>query len=511
MRICKQALSIWLCVALIVPLDGCKKTQESPNQQAQQAQAEAPPATSYASPTPDQLYQLVAPIALFPDNLLAQVLAASTFPDQVSAAYQWMQQNSGLKGAQLMQTVNEQPWDPSVKGLTQFPDVLQQMSSNLSWTSSLGDAYFNIPQSVMNAVQVMRQRAQQAGTLQSNQQQTVSVEKQAPASAPPAQASSGQPQVTVVQPPAQTIVIQPAQPEVVYVPTYNPTTVYGAPVAAYPGYSTGEMVATSLLSFGVGIAVGAAMSNSCCGWGWNSWGAGWNNSTVVYNRNTYISNSNTFVNRNNYNRNANYNNVNRNNINANNINANNINANNINRNNYNGNNVNRNNVNPNNRVNNFNTSPTFNQNRNQTQYRNQNGSSLAQQRTGTQPGFNQQNRAGSNAGQSRPSTRNPNQGNLAQQRAGTQPNFNQQNRAGGGQQQIQRQPQRGYGGQANRDTGNGAFSNYSQGGNARTNSARGQQSLQGGAGRTSAGSGSRAPASTGSRGSGRGAGGRSRR
>lgn len=514
MGIWKQALSILLCIALIVPLDSCKKTQESSNAPTQTAQAQAPPATSYASPTPDQLYQLVAPIALFPDNLLAQVLAASTFPDQISAAYQWLQQNSGLKGQQLLQEVNQQSWDPSVKGLTQFPDVLQQMSSNLSWTSSLGDAYFNIPQSVMNAVQVMRQRAQQAGTLQSNQQQTVSVEPQAPGSAPTAQASSGQPQVTVVQPPPQTIVIQPAQPDVVYVPTYNPTTVYGSPVPVYPGYSTGAMVATSLLSFGVGIAVGAAMNNSCCGWGWNSWGAGWNNSTVVYNRNTYISNSNTFVNRNNY---ANYNNVNRNNynnVNTNNINRNNYNANNINRNNVNRNNVNRDNVNPNNRANNFGNTPTFNQNRNQTQYRNQNANNLAQQRPGTQPNFNQQNRGNSNqqnraanAGQARGGM---NQGNLAQQRGGTQPSFNQQNRAGAGTQQIQRQPQRGYGEQSNRDAGKGAFSNYSQGGNARTNSARGQQSLQGGGGRAPA-SGQRASASTGSRGNGRAAGGRSRR
>jgi hypothetical protein len=499
MLICKQTLSILLCVALTVPLDSCKKTQES---SSATQQAQAPPATSYASPTPDQLYQLVAPIALFPDNLLAQVLAASTFPDQVSAAYQWLQQNSGLKGQQLMQTVDQQPWDASVKGLTQFPDVLQQMAGNLSWTSALGDAYFNIPQSVMNAVQVMRQRAQQAGTLQSNQQQTVSVQPQAPASAPPAEASSGQPQVTVVQAPPQTIVIEPAQPDVVYVPTYNPTTVYGAPVVAYPGYSTGAMVATSLLSFGVGIAVGAAMSNNCCGWGWNSWGCGWHNSTVVYNHNTYISNSNTFVNRNNYYRNANYNNANRN--------YNNYNANNINR-----NNINRNNVNPNNRVNNFGTTPSFNQNRNQAQYRNQNANSLAQQRNGAQPNFNQ-NRAGNNAGQSRPGAINANQGNLAQQRAGKQSNFNQQNRAGAGQQQIQRQPQRGYGQQGNRDAGNGAFSNYGPGGNASINSARGQQSLQGGGARASAstgsrGGGARAPASTGSRGGGRAAGGRSRR
>jgi hypothetical protein len=212
---------------------------------------------------------MVAPIALFPDNLVAQVLAASTYPDQVTAAYQSVQQNSNLKGQDLMQAVDKQPWDASVKGPTQFPDVLQQTATNLSWTSALGDAYYNVPQSVMNAVQIMRQRACQSGNLKSNQQQTVSLQNQAAGTAP--QASSDQ--VTVVQAPPQTIVIQPAQPQVVYVPTYNPTAVYGAPVPAYPGYSTGAMVATGLISFGVGVAVGAAICGGrCCGWGWNSWG-----------------------------------------------------------------------------------------------------------------------------------------------------------------------------------------------------------------------------------------------
>src|SRR5215467_11553801 len=312
MRLCQQLLSVSLSMCLIVGTDGCSKKSETAKQAQSSQQAQAP-ATTYATPTPDQLYQLVAPIALFPDNLVAQVLAASTYPDQVSAAWTWLQQNSSLKGQQLMEAANQQPWDASVKGLTQFSDVLQQMATNLSWTSALGDAYFNIPQSVMNAVQVMRQRAYQAGNLKSNQQQNVQVQNQAPGTAPPPPASSGEPQTTIVEPPPQTIIIQPAQPEVVYVPTYNPTVVYGAPVAAYPGYSTGAMVATSLISFGLGIAVGAAMNNSCCGWGWNSWGCGWHSSTVVYNRNVYISNSNTFVNRNNtfvnrnnyYNRNVN--------------------------------------------------------------------------------------------------------------------------------------------------------------------------------------------------------------
>jgi Protein of unknown function (DUF3300) len=456
----KQALSVFLCTSVMISvagLDGCSKKQAEPSGQAQQQpQQGQAPATTYATPTADQLYQLVAPIALFPDNLVAMVLAASTFPDQVTTAYQWLQQNSNLKGQQLSEAANQQPWDNSVKGLTQFPDVLNQMATNLSWTSALGDAYYNIPQSVMNAVQVMRQRAYQAGNLKSTQQQNVTVQNQAPGSAAPAPASSGEAQTTIVQPPSQTIVIQPAQPEVVYVPTYNPTVVYGAPVAAYPGYSTGDMVATSLISFGVGMAVGAAISGGggCCGWGYNSWGCGWNNSTVVYNHNTYISNSNTFANRNNYyNRNnANFNNVNRNNINANNINRNNVNANNLNR---------------NNRTNNF-SEPRFNQNLNQKQFGNENAQNLAGQRGGGQPNLNQQNRGGG-------------QPNFNQQNRGGQ----QQNRAGSNQgrannlNQNQRQPQRGYGEQGTRGAGNSAFGDYSKGGNARTNSARGQQSLAG--------------------------------
>ena len=163
MPIFKQALSVILSFSVMISvmgLDGCSKkpetTQSAATQQGAQGQA---PATTYAAPTADQLYQLVAPIALFPDNLVAQVLAASTYPDQVSAAYTWLQQNSSLKGQQLLEAVNQQSWDASVKGLTQFPDVLNQMATNLSWTSALGDAYYNIPQSVMNAVQVMRQRA----------------------------------------------------------------------------------------------------------------------------------------------------------------------------------------------------------------------------------------------------------------------------------------------------------------------------------------------------------------
>ena len=486
----RQALAVLLSVSITVStgLDGCKKEQP----QTQQAQA---PQATYAVPTADQLYQLVAPIALFPDNLLAQVLAGSTFPDQINEAQQWLQQNQSLKGAQLAEAVNQQSWDPSVKGLTQFPDVLGQMASNLSWTSALGDAYFNVPQSVMNAVQAMRQRAQQAGNLKTTPQQNVTVQNEAPAAAPPAEASSGAPQVTVVQPQPQTIVIESAQPDVVYVPAYNPTVVYGAPVAAYPGYvaptySTGAMVATGLISFGLGVAVGAAMSGGCCGWGYNSWGCGWHNSSVTYNRNVYVSNSNTFVNRNNY--------YNRNNINNANINRNNINGNNINRNNINGNNINRNNRNNNYRANNFDsnarqsnfTEPKFNQNRNQQQFENNRGNlgqnDNRQAGRGNQPNFNNQNRVGNNQ-QNRPGVGQPTAGGRGQNQG--RGGLNQAQSRPANLNQPQRQAERGFGQQPSRGASDNAFGNYSQGGNARTNSARGQQSLQGNRAQASGGGG----------------------
>jgi hypothetical protein len=452
MKMNGQILAILMSSSLLfspLPLEGCKsagtgEAQASAGQaqQGQQPQQQAP-ATTDADPTADQLYQMVAPIALFPDNLVAQVLAASTYPDQVTAADNWIKQNSSLKGDQLMQAVDKQDWDVSVKGLTQFPDVLNQMASNLAWTSALGDAYFNVPQDVMNAVQVMRQRAQQAGNLKSNTQQSVTVDSQAPA----AQAAPAAQPAVIVQAPPQTIIIQPAQPTVVYVPTYNPTVVYGAPVAVYPGYSTGDVVAASVISFGLGIAVGAIIANNnhCCGWGWNSWGCGWHSSTVVYNRNVYVSHSNKFVNRNNYyNRNvAHYNSTN------------------VNRNNVNVNNVNRNNVNNNYRANNFNdtahnnlTTPTFNQKYNQPQYQNNRantGQTNRPQNGAQQGGFNQQNRPGANQGQ------------------GGRNNANQPTR----------DAQHGYGKAPSQNESKSAFSNYSKGGNARTNSARGQQSLGG--------------------------------
>jgi hypothetical protein len=219
-----------------------------------------------------QIDQLVSPIALYPDALVAQVLAASTYPDEVTAAATWMQSHSNLSGADLAKQVDQQSWDPSVKALTQFPSVLSNMAQNLSWTSALGDVFYNQQADVMASVQRLRQQAKAAGNLKSTSQQTVTTENQ-----------GGQ----------QVIVIQPANPQVVYVPTYNPTVVYGTPYSP-PGYSTGAMVATGVISFGVGMAVGAAMSGGCCGWGWNSWGCGWHGGSVTYNRNVYVSNSNVY-------------------------------------------------------------------------------------------------------------------------------------------------------------------------------------------------------------------------
>jgi hypothetical protein len=211
----------------------------------------------------DELQQLVAPIALYPDALVAQILGAATFPDQVASASGWLQQNHNLTGTPLLQAVDAQPWDPSVKALTQFPSVLDNLAKNLSWTSALGEAYHIQAPDVMTAVQELRAKAKAAGNLKSGSQ------------------------ITVVQQSPQVIVIQPTNPQVVYVPQYNPTVVYGTPVQT-PGYSTRAVVATGLLAFGVGIAVGAAISNNnCCGWGYSYWNCNWHGGAVYYGNNAW--------------------------------------------------------------------------------------------------------------------------------------------------------------------------------------------------------------------------------
>ncbi|HZP22052.1 MAG TPA: DUF3300 domain-containing protein, partial [Terriglobales bacterium] len=148
--------------------------QAPPSDQAPPDQAPADQAPVQAPPmSADQLQQLVAPIALYPDSLVAQILAASTYPTQVVEAERWLEANQGLQGQALADAVDQQPWDPSIKALVPFPNVLANMDKNLSWTSALGDAYFNQQQDVLSAVQVMRKRAQEAGTLQSTPQQVI--------------------------------------------------------------------------------------------------------------------------------------------------------------------------------------------------------------------------------------------------------------------------------------------------------------------------------------------------
>ena len=217
--------------------------------------------------TADELQQLVAPIALYPDALVAQVLASATFPDQVAEAASWLQQYSNLTGSTLMQAVDAQRWDPSVKALTQFPSVLGNLAANLTWTSSLGEAYHTQSADVMAAVQVLRAKALAAGNLKSGAQ------------------------LSVVQQSPQVIVIQPVNPQVVYVPMYNPAVVYGYPYVT-PAYVAPPVAATAVVAFGVGVAVGAMMAGGSYAWGYSSWNCGWHGTTtVVYHGGAYYGNS----------------------------------------------------------------------------------------------------------------------------------------------------------------------------------------------------------------------------
>ena len=231
-------------------------------------------APAYAQQTPEELQRLVSPIALYPDSLVAQVLAASTFPEQVVEADRWVQANPDLKGADLGNAVDKEPWDPSVKALAAFPSVLGNMDKNLSWTSSLGDAYYNQQQDVMDAVQVMRRKAQDAGNLKTT------------------------PQLKVTDQDSD-IDIEPADPDVVYVPAYDPWLIYGYPIVAWPGWYPypGIWFGGPYLSFGVGFGIGWWGG---FGWGWGHWGFDWHNHYATYDHGRYYSRSRTFYNRGNY-------------------------------------------------------------------------------------------------------------------------------------------------------------------------------------------------------------------
>src|SRR5712671_5177200 len=195
MKLAKQVLILLLCCLLV-------RFTAQAESFGPTGQANEQPPTPLLQHSPQELQQLVAPIALYPDALVAQILAASTYPTEIVEADRWMQSHSKLKGEELAKEVDKQPWDASVKALTQFPSVLENMDKNLSWTSSLGDAYANDPQGVSDAVQTMRQQARNAGNLKSTEQENVTTQ-------------------------GNTIVIEPANPEVVYVPAYDPWLVYG--------------------------------------------------------------------------------------------------------------------------------------------------------------------------------------------------------------------------------------------------------------------------------------------
>src|SRR5271170_1108245 len=278
-RLGERSLGCLLSLALVfatLPQELWAYQDQGAPAAVQDAQAAAPAAAApqYMQQTADQLQQLVAPIALYPDSLVAQILAASTFPEQVVEADRWVLANPDLKGTDLGNAVDQQPWDPSVKALTAFPSVLGNMDKNLSWTSSLGDAYYNQQKEVMDAVQVMRRKAQDAGNLKSTPQQTVTDQDSA-------------------------IDIEPADPDVVYVPAYDPWLVYGYPVVAWPGWYPypGIWFGGPYLSFGIGFGIGFFGGY---GWGWGNWGFDWHNRYAIYNHNRYYSRSNTFYNRGNY-------------------------------------------------------------------------------------------------------------------------------------------------------------------------------------------------------------------
>ncbi len=220
-----------------------------------------------------ELEQLVAPIALYPDSLVAQVLTAATYPAQVADADRWRRAQGYASSDQVAAGANAQPWDPSVKALTAFPQVLAQMNYNLQWATELGNAYYNQPQDVLEAVQVMRQRAQAAGNLRSTPQETVSYDQ-------------------------GNIVLAPVNPEVVYVPVYNPWAVYGQPVSPYPGFSLlgalGSFISSSVgplaVRFGLGIATTAFMHTP---FGLLAWGLDWLAHSVLFQGSNYYSHSTT--------------------------------------------------------------------------------------------------------------------------------------------------------------------------------------------------------------------------
>jgi hypothetical protein len=271
-----RTVSVWtrstalLCSALLISSGAPLASQDQGQQQSVASAQDAPPIPN------DQLDSLVAPIALYPDPLLSQLLVASTYPLEIIQLQQWLERNKNLKDKALTDAVEKQDWDPSIQAMAALPEVVKQLGDNIKWTSDLGNAFLAQQNDVMDAVQRMRQKAMSAGNLKSSEQLKVETEKVD--------------NNTV-------IVIQPANPQIVYVPSYNPVVVYGPPIYPYPPIyypPPGYYAAGMAISFGVGIAIGSAWRG---GWGY---GCGWgrSNNITINNNNTFIRNSNiTNVNR----------------------------------------------------------------------------------------------------------------------------------------------------------------------------------------------------------------------
>jgi hypothetical protein len=259
-------LLVMVCTIAIVPGDTWAYRLSFRSAQATSPQAQA------AKIPADQLDSLVAPIALYPDTLLAQALVASTYPLELIQLQQWLAKNPGLKDKALADAVAKQPWDPSIQALAGLPDVVKRLADDIQWTTDLGNAFLAQQSDVMDAVQRMRKKAQDKGNLKSTEQQKVE---------------------TQVVESKSVIVIEQANPQVVYVPSYDPVVVYGAPVYPYPYYPyypAGYYAAGLAISFGVGMAMGA--------WWGGGWGCGWGNNNININtNNNFIRNSNVGGNR----------------------------------------------------------------------------------------------------------------------------------------------------------------------------------------------------------------------
>jgi len=256
---------VFVCALALVPGDqtllAIQSSQQSP----------APADEQAATIPPEQLESLVAPIALYPDPLLSQTLVAATYPLEIIQLQQWLGKNKDLKDQALADAVKKQDWDPSIQAMAALPDVVKLMADNIKWTTDLGNAFLAQQSDVMDAVQRMRKKAKDGGNLKSSEQQKVE---------------------TKVVENKQVIVIEQASPEVVYVPSYNPTVVYGALAYPYPPIAyppPGYYAAGMAISFGIGIAMGAAWGGG--GWGYNCGWGGNNNVNINYNNN-FVRNSN---------------------------------------------------------------------------------------------------------------------------------------------------------------------------------------------------------------------------